>query len=42
MSEELDVLYIVKGLEGCAALVHLLDVLGFVRINSLQDAEPSA
>lgn len=42
VSKEGYVLCIIVGLVSCAAFVHLLHVLGLMRIDSLQNAQPSA
>lgn len=42
MSEECNILRIVVGPVCCAAFVDLFEVLWLMRIDSLQDAEPSA
>ena len=42
MRKKLDIFHIVVRLESRAALVHLLDVLGFVRVDAFEDTKPPA
>ena len=42
VGQKLDVLGVVEGPAGGAAMVHLLQVLGLVRVDALEDAQPPA
>ena len=40
MCKELDVLHVVEGLVHCTAFVYFLHILGFVGVDTFENAEP--